>query len=176
MPKNISIFTREEISLFLFELKSKFRSGVRSPAGALYIALMLIGVAWASWGIPSLNESETTPETFGIYVIGFLVTVMLDAIVTWKKKGNDNPYEQAIAVIFIVVSLLLVIGASSLSLKTFHMDPDKTRVGEWKNFATPSLFFVFICAIAMSLVLTGIDPKLPPIGSLDASVDAVCDR
>lgn len=176
MSNNNSIFTREEISLFFFELKSKFRGGVRSPAGPLYISLMLMGVAWASWGIPSINETETSPETFGIYVIGFLVTVMLDAIVTWKKNGNDNPYEQTIAMVFMVVSVLFIICASFLSVKTFHIELDKTRVGEWKSFATPVLFIVFICTIAMSLVLTGIDPKLPPIGSLDVSMDAVRDR
>lgn len=176
MPRNIQIFTNEEISLFFFELKSKFRSGLRSPAGFLYISLTLIGVAWASWGIPSINNSETSPETFGIYVIGFLVTVMLDAIITWKKKGNDNPYEQAIAGLFIVFSMLLAIGASALSLKSIHIEPDKTRVEAWKYGATPFLFIILICAITMSLVLTGIDPKLPPIGSLDTPVNAIRDR
>lgn len=175
-PYEAPIFTRESIRLFWYELRSKFRGGVRSPAGFIYISLTLIGVAWASWGIPSINNSQTSPETLGIYVIGFLITVMLDAIITWKKKGNDNYSEQTIAGLFIVLSLLLTIAASVLSLKTVHIGTDNTRIENWKSGATPLLFSILIGAIAMSLVLTGIDPRLPRIGSLDVSVDAVRDR
>lgn len=180
MAGKAPIFTREEMSLFLYELKSKFRDGIRSSAGFLYISLTLIGLAWASWGIPSLNYSETSPETLGIYVIGFLISVMLDAMVTWKKKGSENPYEQAIAVIFMVTSLLLVILASVFSLKTFHLEIVPTKVsewkGEWKTGATAILAFSLCCAISMSLVLTGIDPKLPAIGPLDNPLTDVSDR
>lgn len=172
----ITIFTREELNLFWFELVSRFRSGVRSPAGFLYVSFTLIGVAWASWGIPWLNRAETSPETLGIYVIGFLITVLLDALITWKKKGNDNPYEQAIAAIFLVISLLLVIFSSYLSVKNFKLELNPPReVGAWKRWAQPLLYTCLTCAVIMSLVLSGIDPKVP-IGPLDVPVGDIADR
>lgn len=169
-------FSREELVLFRLELQSKFWGGVRSKTGALYIVLTLIGVGWASWVIPSLNESETSPETFGIYVIGFLITVMLDAIITWKKSGVGNESEEAIAGFFIVVSWLLIIATSFLSLKSFHIAPNKMRVGEWKSYSTPLLFVVLIITITISLALTGIDHELLKIGSADRPIEELRDR
>jgi len=176
MHEDLSIFTREEIKIFLIELKSKFRGGVRSPVGVVYIVFMVISMGWASFGIPFSNESEISPESLGIYVIGFLVTVLLDATVIWKRTGNDNPTEQTIAGIFMMVSVILISWASYLSIKSFHVEPNKTRVGTWKNFAMPSLFIIFIVSILMSLVLTGLDSQAPEIGSLDTSLNTVRDR
>lgn len=176
MPESPPIFTREEIKLFSYELKAKFRSGIRSPIGPLYIFLMLFGIGLTTLGIPIYNESEISPETFGIYVIGFLVTVALDAMVIWKKTGNDNQNEQAIAVIFIVISSVLIVFSSLLSIKTFHLAEDKTRVGEWKSYGSCFLSFIFLITIVMFLILTGIDSQVPKIGSLEEPVTAIRDR
>lgn len=175
-PTRWNGFSREELTLFRIELQSKFWGGVRSKTGALYTVLTLIGIGWASWAIPSLNESETSPETFGIYVIGFLITVMLDAIITWKKSGVGNESEEAIAGFFIAVSLVLIIVTSYLSLKSFHIEPNKMRVGVWKSYSTPLLFFVLVVTIIISLILTGIDHDLLKIGSVDRDVNALRDR
>lgn len=169
-------FSREEIALFGQELKSKFWGGVRSPTGFLYIALTFIGVGWASWAIPTLNESETSPETLGIYVIGFLITVMLDSVIAWKKSGVGSEFEQAIAAIFMVISLLLIIGSSIFALKTFSVSSDKVRIGEWKFGSSPLLLVVLIFTILMSLVLTGIDHELLRIGSTDKSIHELQNR
>lgn len=169
-------FTREECSVFLLELQSKFWGGVRSTTGLIYISFTLIGIGWASWIIPSYNDSEISPETFGIYVIGFLITVMLDAIVTWKKSGVGNENEQAISGIFMVLSFLLIIGTSWLSVKSFSIDSQKARVGEWKGYSPFLLTIVLIITIAMSLVLTGIDHEFIKVGSVDKPVDEVRDR
>lgn len=169
-------FTREEFTVFRLELVSKFWGGIRSLTGFIYISFTLIGIGWASWIIPSYNESEISPETFGIYVIGFLITVMLDAIMTWKKSGVGNENEQAISGIFMVMSFLLIIGTSWLSVKSFHLDSSKARVGEWKNYAPPLLSVVLIFTIAMSLVLTGIDHDFLKVGSVDRPVEDIRDR
>ena len=150
-------FTRHEVNSFCVEFLSKFWGGVRSPTGILYIALTLIGVGWATLAIPAINESEISPETYGIYVIGFLVTVMLDAIITWKKSGEGNKVEETISQIFWVISLLLIIVSSILSVKSYHVDANKTKVGEWKNYSIPLLYAVLIVTIGMSVVLKGID-------------------
>jgi L-asparagine transporter-like permease len=174
-PHNLPIFTGEEIALFWFELKSKFRDGVRSPVSILYISLMLTGVAWATWFIPSVNKSETSPETLGVYVIGFLVTVGLDALVSWKKNGEEKKYEQAISAVFIVISVVLIICASILSMKTPN-EPNSTELASWKPWASQLLFLIFCVAVFMSLSLSGIDPKIVPIGPLDKSVASIEDR
>ena len=169
-------FSREELTSFLLELKSKFWGGVRSLTGVIYIAFTFVGIGLASLIIPSYNESEISPETFGIYVIGFLITVMLDAMLAWKKSGVDNENEQAIAGIFMMISFLLIIFTSLLSVKSFHLDSNKTRVGEWKGYAPFLLTVVFVLTIAMSLVLAGIDHELLKIGSVDRSVEDIRDR
>jgi hypothetical protein len=167
MAANQPIFTRHEIDSFLFELRSKFRSGIRSVTGIFYILMTLVGVGWASWEIPILNNNETSPETLGIYVIGFLVTVGLDALLTWKRTGDDNRYEQAIATAFMALSAIFLIVASILSIKTH---------GSWRCSAEPLLGIILIIAIGMSLVLTGFDSSLPPLGPLDVPVDDINDR
>ena len=141
----------------------------------MYITFTLIGVAWATWGIPSINKSDTTPETLGVYVIGFLVTVLLDALISWKKNGDDKKYEQAISVVFMVGSLALIVWASFLSLKsTVVIDSNVTE--QWKMFAAPFLLLIFSLAILMSLVLTGIDPKIVSIGALDTPLGQLRNR
>jgi len=125
-------FTREELVSFRLELQSKFWGGVRSLTGVIYIAFTFVGIGLASLLIPTYNESEISPETFGIYLIGFLITVMLDAMLAWKKSGVENENEQAIAGIFMMISFLLIICTSLLSVKSFHLESDKTRVGEWR--------------------------------------------
>lgn len=169
-------FSREELASFILELKSKFWGGVRSLTGVIYIAFTFVGIGLASFIIPSYNESEISPETLGIYVIGFLITVMLDAVLAWKKSGVDNENEQAIAGIFMMFSFLLLICTSLLSVKSFHLDTNKTRVGAWKGYAPFFLTVVFIVTIAMSLVLAGIDHELLKIGSLNKDVNDIRDR
>jgi cytosine/uracil/thiamine/allantoin permease len=168
--------TLDEIYRFFLALASKFWCGLRSTSGVLYIALTFIGVAWATYGISSLNYSEPSPETLGIYVIGFLVTVLLDSMVTWKRAGSENKNELAISVCFIVMALLLLIWSAYLSIKTYNVELDPPRAGVWKWGANYLLLFILICTIGMSLVLTGVDSTLPQMGSLAKSTQDVADR
>jgi hypothetical protein len=169
-------FSSEEIALFRMELASKFWGGMRSPAGVIYIAITLLGVGWASWTIPYLNDSETSPETLGIYVIGFLITVMLDSIIAWKKSGVGGKYEEAIAGIFMVISLFLIMLSSLFAIKSFHVTPEKVRVGEWRSWSTSILFLALGVTIYMSLVLAGIDHEQLKIGSADKPIGEVRNR
>jgi heme/copper-type cytochrome/quinol oxidase subunit 4 len=169
-------FTWEEISSFWLEFKLKFRSGVRSPTGLPYTVFTFAGVAWASYVIPNINHSDISPETYGIYVIGFLVSVMLDAMIIWKKTKDDNTYEQAIAIFVMVISFLLIILSSFLSVKTFNVELGPQGGGKWKCAAKYFLTIILVCAIAMSLVLTGFDTKPLSVGSLDETLDAIRDR
>lgn len=169
----MSIFTRDEIDQFLLKVSSKFRGGIRSSEGIFSIILPIIGGIWASLSIPKINGSEISPETYGIYTIGFLVTVMVDGIITWKNTRNDNNYEQAIAVLFIIVSAILLLLASYLSIKPFHIDSNK--VSTWSIYSTPSLILIFICSITMSIVLTGFESDAP-VGAVDKPVADIKDR
>ena len=170
------IFTREEMNQFLFELTSKFHGGIRSPEGVFYISLTIIGGFWASYFIPKLNGSEISPETYGIFTIGFLITVMLDAIVTFMRKNDNNPYEKAISLISIIFSFILIIVTSYLSLKQFHVSIDKKPTFIWEYVAQYLLVFVLLIAISMSIILTGIESNGPLIGSADRSIDDIKDR
>lgn len=176
MSEDSNIFTQNDIKLFCFELKSKFRAGIRTPVNILYIFMTLIGVGWASWAIPVFNKSSITPETIGIYVIGFLISVGLDALLVWKKTGDDNGYEQAISVLIIIASFVLIIIASILSLKSFSAESTIESEGSWKFGAYVFLPFILILAILMSLVLTGFDTRQLPIGSLDISENSISNR
>lgn len=175
MGKRQPIFTHDEVELFIFELQTKFREGVRSPDALLYVVITLVGVGLATWAIPAYNRAHTSPETLGIYVIGFLVTVFLDAMFTWKRKGAENKYEQAIAVLCMCLALLLIVLASYFSVKTTSpQTPEVDLI--WKACAYPVLWLCFLASVLMALVLSGFEAGAPPVGPLDRPVNAVEDR
>ena len=175
MAQSQPFFTQNEIDGFVFEFRAKFRDGVRSADGWLYVFLTLMGVAWATWAIPAFNNSHTSPETFGVYAIGFLVTLLLDALLTWKKKGDSNRYEQAIAVVSICTAFTLIVLVSYFSVGVAtQAAPGATPI--WKTGAYPVLICSFIASVVMALVLTGFETSPPKVGPLDLSVSAVEDR
>jgi hypothetical protein len=167
------LFTLSELAQFGDTLGSKFRDGVRSETGLIYIVFTIIGVAWASYAIPAINRSELSPETLGIYVIGFVISVILDAMILWKK-GSENKYEVAISITFMIASIIFLPVASYLSLKSFKADSGEP--GTWRAGAEPLLVALFVCTIFMSLVLTGLNPEEPNIGPLDVSLNSINDR
>lgn len=171
------LFTQEELKIFFEELWSKFRSGVRSPEGVVYIAVTLIGVAWASWGIPSINNSETSPETLGIYVIGFLIAVALDsAMIAWKHKNSSSSYEIAILTIIGLTSFVMIFLASNFAIRPVDLElKPPQRVG-WKPGSMELLGLFLSIAILMSLIVSGIDTGRPSIGPLDNPVSEIADR
>ena len=176
MNESMVLFTRGELKAFFGEFGSKLRAGVRSPTGLVYIVFVLGGVGWASFLIPVWNGSAITPETLGIYVVGILVTVMADGLMIWKKRSDENPYEQAIAVSVIVLSIILLFLASMFSTKSSHVEDSKRVLDDWRCFANPALSTLLILATTMSLVLTGFDSRPPPIGALDRPTGAIKDR
>lgn len=168
------LWTKDEIKGFGFELSAKLRDGIRSGDGMLYVFLTLVGVAWATWAIPAINSNHTSPETFGVYAIGFLVTVLLDALLTWKKRGDGNKYEQAIAVVCICIAISLIILVSNYSVGIPVQGPPGSL--NWKPYAYPILIASFVASIVMALVLTGFEASSPPVGPLDLPVEAVEGR
>jgi len=166
------IFTRDEVKFFVFELRAKFRDGLRSPDSLLYVVFTLVGIGWATWAIPAFNRAHTSPETVGVYAIGFLVTVFLDAMFTWKKRGEENKYEQAIAVLCMCLAFVLIILASYFSVHVTSQDTGQ----EWKPGAYFVLWVAFGLAVLMTLVLSGFEVGPPPVGPLDLPVGAVEGR
>ncbi|VTU38504.1 hypothetical protein [Variovorax sp. PBL-E5] len=174
MAQRQPIFTHEEVKLFFYELSAKFRDGVRSPDAFLYVVFTLVGVGWATLAIPKINSSHTSPETVGVYVIGILVTVLLDGMLTWKSKGGDNKYGHAIAVLCMCVSLLLIVVVSYFSA---NKSPPTAPGGEpiWKACSYPVLCASFVLSVLMALVLAGFEAGPPAVGPLDRSLNAVED-
>lgn len=168
------LFTRDEVQLFLFEVLSKFRDGIRSPDALLYIVVTLCGVAGATWMIPAFNRTHTSPETFGIYVIGFLVTLFLDAMFTWKK-GSEKPYEQAIAVLCACAAFVMIFIAARFSVARDWTDPPEAEP-IWRSGAYFALWTCFILTVLMSLIVSGFEAKPPRVSPLDVSVEAVESR
>lgn len=175
MAQRQPIFTRDEVELFGFELRTKFRDGVRSPDALVYVLLTLIGVGWATYAIPAINSSHISPETLGVYVIGFLVTLCLDATFTWKKKNGENKYEQAIAALCMCAALVLIIFVSYFSVVSSPSEPP-SKDAIWKTGAYVVIWLCFIASVLMALVISGFDAGTPPVGPLDISLDAVEDR
>lgn len=170
------LFTKDELSAFSAEFGSKLRAGVRSPTGILYSCLVLAGVGCASFAIPVWNEAAITPETLGIYVVGILVTVMADGLMIWKKGGDENPKEQAIAVLVIIVSLFSLILATLFSTKSSSIVDTKRVIGDWHTAANYVLGLLLILSIAMTLVLTGFDAQPPSIRPIDRPTSDLTDK
>lgn len=171
------IFTKEELRRFFEELWTKFRYGVRSPEGMLYTTITLIGVGWASWTIPAINNSELSPETLGIYVIGFLLSVTLDAaMIAWKYKGSNTNYETAILVVVGLGTFILIIASSYFAIKPLNVDLKPPQREDWRWGATPSLLLILMCAIIASLIVSGMDTKPPEIGPLDNPITDLTNR
>jgi len=176
MSEDSQIFTESERRTFKIALKSKFRTGVRTPINILYIFMTLIGVGWATWAIPVLNKASITPETIGIYIIGFLITVWLDALLILKKTADDNKVEQTISVLIMIFSTLLIIASSILSLKSFPENSNLESEGSWKCYAYYIFPIILIVAILMSVVLTGFDAEKLHVGPLDMPENSIANR
>jgi len=170
----MAIYTKSEWNAFFTGCGSKFRAGMRSPSGMLYIGLVLGGVAWASFAIPNLNAGETTPETLGIYVIGILVTVIADALMILIKGGDQNPLEQGIAVAVVIIALGALMLASLFSLRSSHFENSTKILHGWRCLADQVLFLLLAISIALTLLITGFDSKLPN-SVIDRPVSAVKD-
>lgn len=166
------IFSKEERQSYWDELCLKFRSGVRSAEGVVYIVVTLVAVAWASWGIPSINNSETSPETLGIFVIGLLISVMLDAlIVAWKHKSLNSSYETAVLVTAGLSSFIMIVFASYFSIKPLNLEVTPHQREGWKEFAMPALLFFLAVSIVLSLIVSGMDSSKLNISAIDSPVE-----
>jgi hypothetical protein len=190
MTKLAPLFSKEELSLFGYELYSKFRSGVRAVPSFLYLACTLLGVGWASYAIPAINKSEISAETLGIYVIGVVISVTLDALLILIAQKGDidgNSNGRAIAALFWVLGIVLTVWASFLSISPgdalaptvgipaaslTHIEAHK----KWHWGAEFFLCFILFVSIAMSLILAGFDSDQPTIGSLERDPNAIKDR
>ena len=172
----MTFYTLDERKAFYFEFGSKLNAGLHSASAVLYSFLVLAGVAWASFAIPNWNAGETTPETLGIYVIGILITVFADALMILIQGGDHNRIERAIAVVVAMCAFTVLVIASFFSIRPTQMENSVRVMGEWRPFSDAVLFLLLAIAVAMSLVLTGFDAKLPPNGALDKPVAEVKDR
>lgn len=169
MAERQPLFSPDERRVFFDEMWAKFRNGLRS-SGFLYVAVTAIGVGWASFGIPSINNSEISPETLGIYVIGFLISVMLDSfIVAWRNRTSISTTESNILGVLSVGALLLTCWASYLAIKNIDVALDPPQRDGWKYGATPLLIIILTLAICMSLIVSGMDSAVLKIPAADST-------
>lgn len=190
---------------FWYELSHKFLNGAIADSGLFYIFFTAVGVGLASYLIPITNGSEISPETLGIYVIGFLVSAGLDALMELMKvtdSGNHNRYGRAIAKWILVLTTLLLLWAWYLSL---HVPAESAVVANaaatqseavgtgthansahqisahspfkiWRTGATEFLFIILLLGLAMSLILAGDGPEQPAFGSLNRDPNDIADK
>jgi hypothetical protein len=125
-------------------------------AGAwFYFVIVGLGVAAATWTIPSINGSETHAETLGIYVIGILVSVFADALFLWKKSKDD-----VIAESIAIVSCFLVVGAAYLSVKEDFYIAGGTPSKRWRHYAEFWLYLILMLSILMWAMINVVEPRL----------------
>lgn len=185
MTKSATRITKAELSLFWFELSSKFWGGFRTINSLLYLFFTLMGVGIASWGIPVANGSEISPETLGIYVIGFLIAVGLDALyvlISPKAGSGNNSLERVIAGLFTMFAALLTIWAWYLST-TITLPESRAVTGsvhetvkQWRFAANYWLSLTLGIGILMSITIAGIDPNSPDFASTSRDLNAITDK
>lgn len=129
--------------------------GLFSGSGLLYLALTVGGVGWATYFVPTINDSEISPETLGIYVTGLIVTLFAEALFTWKKGKEDS-----VAITVMVASLILGVVAMHFSTKGMIISAAGVAEKTWKPSAQLVLFVVLLFAILFWLALNAVDPKL----------------
>ena len=171
--KSKTHFTLEELNDLWNYTKSRFWDGIRSDTGLIYVAATVLGVGWATWGIPLINGSETSPETLGIYVIGILFTVLLDSMVLWKKRSPEDGNEFAIGMLGMLFSGAMIIISSRFSVKFSGI---KNEERNWSDHSYWVLYLIFFISILISIVLTGIDPDKSPIASVDTPISNIKNR
>jgi vacuolar-type H+-ATPase subunit I/STV1 len=126
--------------------------GLFSGPGMLYMALVVVTCGWATYYLPTINGTHTSPETLGVYVISLLVTLFAEALFTWKKGVEDR-----VALTIMVLSVVLGIVAMFLSSKVTSAQ----GVRDWLPFAQGALIAVLVFTLVLWLALNAVDPKLP---------------
>lgn len=121
----------------------------------LYLVIVVVGVAVATWLVPSINASETSPETLGIYVIGILIAVFADALFLWKKAKDDVIAETIAAVSFV---LCFVVGFLSLK-EQFHA-PGALPIKRWRPYGEAALYVILAVSILMWSMINVVEPRL----------------
>ena len=121
----------------------------------LYLVIVVVGVAVATWLIPFINSSETSPETLGIYVIGILIAVFADALFLWKKSKDD-----AIAETIAAVSFALCFCVGFLSIKEQLFSPDGLPIKRWKPYGEFVLYLILVLSIFMWAMINVVEPRL----------------
>ena len=157
------------------EVKTRVRRGIQAWPNLLYLALVLMGAAFATWGIPSFNrENDQGLDVLGIFVIGVLIPLFADALILIVKK---EAVEQAIAGYTMILTIFLFGFALVFSLKTFPSGHASTSSedGHWKCFALPVLWITLAIALLANLALSGIDPKLG-LGPLQKEISTLSDQ
>ena len=121
----------------------------------LYLAIVVVGVAFATWAIPAMNSSETSAETLGIYVIGILIAVFADSLFLWKKSKDD-----VIAETVAVVSFLLCLLAGFLSVKEQLHSPEGLTSKRWRPYGEIALYAILTLSIFMWAMINVVEPRL----------------
>lgn len=121
----------------------------------LYLVIVLVGVAVATWLIPFVNSSETSAETLGIYVIGILVAVFADSLFLWKKSKDDLIAETMISLSFI---LCFVVGF--LSIKEQFQTADGVIGKRWRAYSECFLYLILAISILMWAMINVVEPRL----------------
>lgn len=140
---------------YVKHLGSTLREAPFTGGTWLYLAIVLAGGAAATWFIPSINSSETSAETFGIYVIGILIAVFADALFLWKKSKDD-----VIAETIIVVSFVLSLVVGFLSVKEQFHTPEGVPGKRWRSYGELCIFLILLISILMWAMINVVEPRL----------------
>lgn len=172
------LFTSNEWKGFWDEIWSKFVDGIRATGAKLSLVITACGIAAVTWGLPHLNRSDTSPETLGIYVLGFIIPLFCEAFLLVKDENRS--FDGAVAEWTCIFLFVLWTLAFWLSLKTNFPQPATDAPhskSEWRWGASGFLLFLLVLSLFFSFVVTGFDQKkAPKIPVLDEKPQELHDR
>lgn len=145
--------TQSHIKVYFRHLWATLAQAPFTHGTWLYLAIVLVGVAGATWFIPTFNGNETSPETLGIYVLGILIAIFADALLIWKKSSDD-----VIAETVLFLSFLLSFAVAYFSAKADVVDLDGNHTRHWRPCAELVLYSVLALAVIMWAMLIVVEP------------------
>lgn len=143
-----------QIEKYFKGLWSACMVGLMSGPGILYLVLTAGGVGWISYFLPTINGSEKSPETLGVYVIGLVISLFAEAMFEWKKGKADSLSETVM-----VCAVIFGLSAFLLSTKASVVDSHGSMQKDWHANAQLWLCFVLFLTILLWLALNPIQTK-----------------
>ena len=161
----------DDIRLYFKTLWSILKAAPTTDGTLLYLAIIVVGCGAVTWLIPEANESERSPETLGVFVIGILITVFAEAMFLWKK-GNSKTHNY-VSQTAMGATFLLAFFAYYLSVKHVkHVQegknvegPSAAPIKDWVNYSVPTLWAILILAILLWAMISAADPRFKNVST-----------